>query len=209
MGYGEKLEEMKGLKAEKERLRKSLSAALSSIMAVRAELAKLAAGSKSAPPSPSPLEIAGRIERIEFAIATTAYTPAQEKRLLLALDSEKKALMRARAEGAAFRAIRSKRRELQGLQDAKSRSEALLSELLSRMSSLHAEIVKAGEGQRAQRREQAFLQAKREYAAKKKAQRQKESEPFMDKGDMSVNLMDAAIMAGSDKKKISQAIAES
>jgi len=202
MEYPEMLKQMASLKSEKETLLAKLKESLPALAKLRSELARLRAHTKKSSHLPPPAEIEGRIDEIEFQIATSAYTPARERELLKSVDKERKLLSESKALYSQHEAFVSKRREFEAADKEIREAESRLDALRLQMSSLHMQIVKAGEDSRAQNAREKFERAQRQYREKKRAERTREAEPFLDKGEIPVSLLDAAIMTKEDRKKL-------
>ncbi len=202
MEYPEMLKQMALLKSEKEVLLAKLKESLPALSRLRGELARLRAHAKKSEYLPPPAEIEGRIDEIEFQIATSAYTPARERELLKEAAIERKLLLESKALYSQHAAFDSKRREFEAADAALREAESRLDALRAQMSSLHHELVKAGDDSRAQNAREKFERAQKQYREKKRVERTREAEPFLDKGEIPVSLLDAAVMSKEDRKKL-------
>jgi uncharacterized coiled-coil DUF342 family protein len=202
MNYEEMLTRMKGLKEEKESLLSKLRESLPALVKMRSELARLRAHAKKSSRLPSPEDIKRRIDEIEFQIATSAYTPARERELIKECEKERNLLAESNALYSKFAAFDSKRKEFGAADSAAQEIESKLDALRSQMSLLHVEIVEAGDASRKQKAREYEKQAQKQYRERKRSERSREAEPFLDKGEIEVSLLDAAIMSKEDRKKL-------
>ena len=202
MEYEAKLGQMRALKEQKEALFTQLRSELSKLGSMRGTLAKLRAQARSSSNVPTPEEITKQIDEIEFQIATTAFTPARERELIKESERERKLLAESKEVYSGFAAFKAKRKEFEQTDLIVRGIDSKLAALRAQMNSLHSEIVAAGEANRKERSEKAYHSAAREYKEKTRKEYAHEAEPFMDKGEIEVSLLDAAVMSKEDRKKL-------
>ncbi|PIT84082.1 hypothetical protein COU37_05495 [Candidatus Micrarchaeota archaeon CG10_big_fil_rev_8_21_14_0_10_45_29] len=186
---------------EKSRLKK---AKISRLREINGKMSQLQQELLSALPAqersgPNPRKIQESMDKLEFYIATSAYTPAQEKDLIRKVDALKKELKAATKDNEGWEKARKVRAELRDMRDERRAIRKELDALSAELDSLYQKIIAQGtqevhkrrEGEA--RREQGRTMAhKRERIRKEKELYRKEMEPYMKEVDPFVSLEDIA-----------------
>lgn len=187
---------------------------ISTLRQVNKELAELQTQLDEAMPKDianrgqSPAMLQKKIDKMEFHIATTAYTPAQEREMLREVQDARKEMQKANADDKTWgkvREIRSKLREKRQLRkDIRKNLDALSAELDVLYKSIIAQGTKDVENRkdmykkREESKERSFKH--REFRQRKDAER-KEMAPYMKEMDSFVSLEDIAEVKKKPKKE--------
>jgi uncharacterized coiled-coil DUF342 family protein len=156
----------------------------------------------------SPDRIKEEIEKLEFQIATSAYTPVQEKnmiRRMKTLKAEYKNAIQNNSEWKEVYAIKDKiRTKRKDRKKIKKELDSLSKELDELYKQIIAESAKNAKDRKArfERREDSTQRLKRrEDYKKKKAAEKKEMEPYMKEIDSFVSLEDIAEIKKKQKEE--------
>jgi uncharacterized coiled-coil DUF342 family protein len=158
--------------------------------------------------SQNPSRLQERIDKMEFYIATSAYTPAQEREMLRNVQAERAELKKALADDktwAGVRAIRSKLREKrQQRKDIRKELDGLSAEL----DRLYKSIIEQGTKDVAQRKDaqKKRFEARERGARHEDDRRRRDAErqelaPYMKEMDSFVSLEDIAEVKKKKKEE--------
>ncbi len=159
---------------------------------LRRELMALPVAPRSASRSRSPERLAEQIDRMEFQIATSAYTSKQEKDMIRELEAVQAELAAARAEVKASGDGAQVRNKLDAARDERRKLVGELQTLRKDIDSIYQQL-KAADEKRAE--EMAERRERRSYGEEKRKAREeeaKENEPYMKEVDPFVSLEEIA-----------------
>lgn len=204
----EDLGDPKGLMEQKSKLKKEK---ITLLREVNKELAQLQAELDEAMPkdmatrSQNPTGLQEKIDKMEFYIATCAYTPAQEKEMVRSVQVIRNELKRALADDKTWGKVREIRTKIRTSRAQRKSLRKELDELSAQLDQLYKTIIETGTKQKKdlqQKRTNAkeYTHKKEEYRKQKEAHR-KEIEPYMKEVDSFVSLEDIAIVDKRNKKK--------
>ena len=193
--------DLKAQMEEKSRLKKGKISRLREINGLVSALQQELASSLPAQErgGPNPRRIHESIDKLEFQIATSAYTPAQEKELIREVETLKKELNAAIKGNEGWERARKIRAELRNIRDERKAIRKELDALSAELDMLYQKIITQGtrevhkrrEGE--ERREQGRAMAqKRDRIRKEKESYKKEMAPYMKEVDPFVSLEDIA-----------------
>jgi uncharacterized coiled-coil DUF342 family protein len=190
-------ERMEQRSAEKKALISSLRAKNSEI----AELERTLAISlpKETAGKTSPGRIQEKLDKLEFSIATSAYTSAQEKDLVRQVSVLKKELDGAKKESGEWENAKKIRDALRARRDERRGIRETLDAISKELDELYKEIIEQGMKRAADRKMRE--EKKEEYEAREKKrsekkkfaeEKRKESEPYMKEIDPFVSMEEIA-----------------
>ncbi|MFA5107952.1 MAG: hypothetical protein WC492_00250 [Candidatus Micrarchaeia archaeon] len=149
--------------------------------------------------SSSPSRIQERIDKLEFFIATSAYTAAQEKDLIRKLDVLKKEFNAATKDSAQWVALKKLRDDLRAKRDSRKQIRKDLDAMSKELDAIYQSIIEQGtknvedrKNREARRDDAHFHARKREDERKYKDAQKKEMAPYMKELDSFVSLEDIA-----------------
>jgi uncharacterized coiled-coil DUF342 family protein len=183
--------------AQKQKLIKELRASSSQLSQLQAELD--AAMPKGGGSKMNPGRIQERIDKLEFQIATAAYTPAQEKDLVRQVSLLKKEFDIAAKDSKEWAVVRELRQKLRNGRQERKEIRKNLDALSLELDALYSKIIEKGKQRvedravRQKKREEykEREQKREEYRKQRDAERQ-EIAPFMKEVDTFVSLEDIA-----------------
>jgi len=156
----------------------------------------------------SPAALQKRIDKMEFHIATSAYTPAQEREMLKTITIVRKELKKAMADDKTWGKVREIRAKLREKRQKRKEIRKELDALSAELENLYKSIIAQGTKEVAHRKgmqkkrieHKERTQKRREYAKQKEANR-KEIAPYLKEVDGFVSLADIAEVKKKDKKE--------
>lgn len=198
MEQGEDLhQKMEQKSVEKQKLIKELRATSAQLMQLQKELE--AQAPKEAGGRMSPQRIQEKIDKLEFQIATAAYTPAQEKDLVRQVEILRKEFTVATKDSKEWAAANELRKQLREGRQKRKEIRKNLDALSLELDALYSKIIEKGKA-RAQDREirkkkheeyKEREHKREEYRKQRDAERQ-EIAPYMKEVDTFVSLEDIA-----------------
>ncbi|MCX8194530.1 MAG: hypothetical protein N3G22_00255 [Candidatus Micrarchaeota archaeon] len=154
------------------------------------------------------LRLAAEAERIEFSIATSAYTPKKEKELLKRLRQIRQEIERHKDIDSARRQIEEERKKLRELLKEVRQLEGQLADLRAKCEKTYAEVLaerKAAYEERKRRREELqkrrIEELKRKVREEKKKQYEAEIQPYLKNYDDTVSMSEIVEIEEKGKKK--------
>lgn len=157
--------------------------------------------------SQNPARLQERVDKMEFYISTSAYTPAQEREMLRQVQEMRKELKKALADDKTWGKVREIRSKLRDARNQRKEIRKELDGLTAELDTLYKAIIAQGaktaekrrenEQKRTEFRERSYR--REEYRKNQDAQR-KEMAPYMKEVDSFVSLEDIAIVNKKEKK---------
>ncbi|MFH1306634.1 MAG: hypothetical protein ABIH83_03190 [Candidatus Micrarchaeota archaeon] len=154
----------------------------------------------------NPAKIKEKIDRIEFQIATSAYTPAQEKELIRKVEALKKEMEKAMKNSKEWEKVREIRDKLKEKRNERNGIRKELDKISKDLDEIYKSIIERGtksvmeRGERKKKWEEATGRAKRREEIKKRKgeeriereKQKKEMKPYMKEMNSFVSLEDIA-----------------
>ncbi len=176
--------------ARKREIIDQLKASNSAIEKAKQELMNLPHTGRPGKVSPERLE--EQADRLEFAIATCAYTPAQEKALLRKLDVIRLELLQVKKEYEASGAGAEARKHLETARNERRALVGELQTLRKEIDTIYKELKDTDAQRAAERTDRTVRRSGNDERRKAREEERKEMEPYMKEVDPFVSLEEIA-----------------
>jgi len=158
--------------------------------------------------SQNPARLQEQVDKMEFYIATTAYTPAQEREMYREVQEVRKRLKQALAEDTVWGKVRAIRGKIREARNQRKEIRKELDSLSAELDGLYKSIIAQGAKSNEQRKEQEHRRSEgreRPYRhddlRKSREAERSEMAPYMKEMDSFVSLEDIAIVKKKVKKE--------